>query len=81
MLVNDDNSLKVNIPINSPTIVKTNDSGEHINTTTNPIIINTKEPNTVSTILERFENGYTIIPVVNNDKLPPINIPVHTKYM
>jgi hypothetical protein len=81
MLVNDDNSLKVNIPINSPTIVKTNDSGEHINTTTNPIIINTKEPNTVTTILERFENGYTITPVVNKDRLPPINIPVHTRYM
>jgi len=81
MLVNDDNSLKVNIPINSPTIVKTDVNGEHINTTTNPIIINTKEPNSVTTILERFENGYTIIPVVNNDKLPPINIPVHTRYM
>jgi hypothetical protein len=81
MLVNDDNSLKVNIPINSPTFVKTDVNGEHINTTTNPIIINTKEPYTVSTILERFEEGYTIIPIVNNDQLPPINIPVHTIYM
>ena len=81
MLVNEDNSLKVNIPFNSPTIVKVNNDGEHINTTTTPIIINTKEPNSVSTIIERFNvnnvEGYSVIPVVNYNELPPINIPVH----
>ena len=81
MLVNEDNSLKVNIPFNSPTIVKVNNNGEHINTTTTPIIINTKEPNSVSTIIERFNvnnvEGYSVIPVVNYNELPPINIPVH----
>ena len=89
MLINDDNSLKVNIPYNSPTIIKVNNNGEHINTTSNPVIINTKEPNSVSTVLERFNvnnvEGYSVTPIINDNnnkaELPPINMAVYTRFM
>jgi len=85
ILVNEDKSLKVSIPYNSPSVIKINNNGEHINTSTNPIIINTKEPNTVSTILERFNlnniEGFSVTPIVNKNYLPPINIPVYTRHM
>jgi hypothetical protein len=91
VLVNDDNSLKVEVPVNVPTIVKVDISGEVINTNAQPIKINTKDPYIVETIIERFTvnniEGFTITPVFENytngttDTLPNVNIPVFTRYM
>jgi hypothetical protein len=91
MLVNDDNSLKVEIPDNVSTIIKVDISGEVINTTSEPIKINTKDPYTVETSIERFTlnniEGFTITPKLNNNidgtnnMLPTINFPVFTQYM
>jgi hypothetical protein len=88
-LANDNNSLKVEIPINAPTIVKINNSGEVINTTSEPIKINTKEPFIIETLIERFTlgdvEGYSITSfaqdIINGSKqyLPTINNPVFTR--
>jgi len=88
MLVNDDNTLKVEIPSNATTVVKVNKRREVMNTTTQPIKINTKDPCTVETCIERFTvdniEGYSVTSVLENytngttDRIPNINIPVFT---
>jgi hypothetical protein len=90
MLVNDDNTLKVDIPSNVPTIVKVDISGQVVNTTSQPIKITTKDPYTVETFIQRFTldniEGFTVTPVFENysngtkETLPNINIPVFTTY-
>jgi hypothetical protein len=88
MLVKDDKTLKVEIPSNATTVVKVNKKGEVMNTTTQPIKINTKDPCTVETCIERFTvdniEGYSVTSVLENytngttDSIPNINIPVYT---
>jgi hypothetical protein len=57
ILVNDNNSLKVVIPSDTPVIVKVDISGQVINTTSQPVKIITKEPYIVQTSIERFSLG------------------------
>jgi hypothetical protein len=70
MLVNDNNSLKVVIPTDVPTIVKVDISGQVINTTSQPVKIITKEPYIVQTSIERFTlnnmEGYDFIASLTN---------------
>jgi hypothetical protein len=85
MLVNENSTLKVEIPINAPTIVKVDVSGEVINTTSQPIKITTRDPCVVQTLIERFTldniEGFSVIPQITDafDKirqnLPEIEMP------
>jgi len=88
MLANDDNTLKIEIPSAATTVVKVNDNGEVMNTKTQPIKVNTKDPCNVETFIERFTinntEGYSVSSVFENfttgklDNLPNVNIPVYT---
>jgi hypothetical protein len=90
MLVNDNNSVKIDIPTNVPTIVKVDISGEVINTTSQPIKISTQDPYNVQTFIQRFTldnlEGFTVTPVFENyingtiETFPNVNIPVFTTY-
>lgn len=87
-LANENNSLKVQIPVNAPTVIKVDINGEIINTTSEPIKINTIENIKMETIIERFNlnniEGYNVTPVFHNfatgtkENLPNVNIPVFT---
>lgn len=89
-LVNDNSSLKVVIPSDSPTIVKVDATGQVINTTSQPIKVITKDPYIVQTVNERFTvdniEGCRVTPIfehfVNGTKdiLPNINTPILTTY-
>ena len=89
-LVNDNSSLKVVIPSDSPTIVKVDATGQVINTTSQPIKVITKDPYIVQTVNERFTvnniEGCRVTPIfehfVNGKKdiLPNINTPILTTY-
>jgi hypothetical protein len=90
MLVNDDQTLKVDIPTNIPTIVKVDISGQVVNTTSQPIKITTRDPYIVETFIQRFTldniEGFSVTPIFENyrngtkETLPNINIPVFTTY-
>jgi hypothetical protein len=94
MLVNENNSLKVVIPTESPAIVKVDTNGQVINTTSEPIKIITKEPFVVQTSIERFTSdngeGYNVFTelkkiadgLVNDltERLPPIQNFVYNTY-
>jgi len=94
MLVNENNSLKVVIPTESPAIVKVDTNGQVINTTSEPVKIITKEPFVVQTIIERFTSdngeGYNVFTelkritdgLVNDltERLPPIQNFVNNTY-
>ena len=71
VLVNEDNTLKMTIPTNTPTNVQVDKSGEVMSTTSDAIKITTKNPYNVSTINDRFsENnteGYTVTPQTQNE--------------
>ena len=72
MLVNDDNTLKVLIPSNTPAVIKLDTSGQVVNTTSQPIKITTKDPYIVETFIERFYDndnntkGFTVTPVIQS---------------
>lgn len=90
-LVNNDNSLKYEIPIDVPTIVKVDEKNQVVNTTTEPIKINTKEPFIITTMINRFNinniEGFSVSPVFENfitgnkETLPSVNIPVFINHI
>jgi hypothetical protein len=85
ILVNEDNTLKMTIPTNTPTNIQVDNSGEVLSTTSDAIKITTKNPYNVSTINDRFtENnidGYTVTPQTQNENesFPTIRNPVITR--
>jgi hypothetical protein len=85
ILVNEDNTLKMTIPTNTPTNIQVDNSGEVLSTTSDAIKITTKNPYNVSTINDRFsENnteGYTVTPQTQNENesFPTIRNSVITK--
>jgi hypothetical protein len=87
VLVNDDKSLKMTIPTQTPTNVKVDISGQVMSTTSDAIKITTKNPYTISTINDRFSvdkiNGYAVTPYNENnneENFPTIRNPVITNY-
>jgi hypothetical protein len=90
-LVNNDNSLKYEIPVDVPTIVKIDENNQVVNTTTEPIKINTKEPFIVTTMINRFNinniEGFSVSPIFENfitgskEILPKVNIPVFINHI
>jgi len=87
VLVNEDKSLKMTIPTQTPTNVKVDTSGQVMSTTSDAIKITTKNPYNISTINDRFtENktdGYAVTPYNENnseENFPTIRNPVITNY-
>jgi hypothetical protein len=82
VLVNEDQSLKMTIPTNTPTNIQVDVSGQVMSTTSDAIKITTKNPYNVETIIERFsENnieGYSVTTYNSNENIffPEIRNPV-----
>jgi hypothetical protein len=94
IIVNKDNSIKMTIPTSAPAIIKLDNTGQVMSTTSDAIKITTKNSSNISTIIERFISnnveGYSVTPFNNsndndnddddddNKTLPTINNPVIT---
>ena len=71
LIVNKNNSVKMSIPTSAPTIIKLDNSGQVMSTTSDAIKITTKNSSNISTIIERFisnnEEGYSVTPFNNSN--------------
>lgn len=87
ILFNDDKSLKILIPTDTPTHIKVDSSDQVLSTTADAIKITTKDPYIISTINERFSvnntDGYAVTPYNEknkNESFPTMRNPVIKKY-
>ena len=71
IIVNKDNSIKMTIPTSAPTIIKLDNTGQVMSTTSDAIKITTKNSSNISTIIERFISnnveGYSVTPFNNSN--------------
>ena len=87
LLSNNDNSLKLSIPTDTPTIVNVDKNKQVINTISDAIKISSRDPSSLILIIDRYRendiDGYSVTPYyedVKKEHLPTIRNSVITTY-
>jgi hypothetical protein len=87
MLTNNDNTLKLSIPTDTPTVVNVDKNKQVINTISDAIKISSRDPSSLILIIDRYRendiDGYSVTPYyedVKKETLPTIRNSVITTY-